>query len=238
MKKEPAWIIGHHAVSAALANSNRMCHQLFCLPQHEARYRPLLPSKCSLSVMKPDWFEKKFGNQPTQGVALNAGELRQPPLHELAEKSALLVMLDQITDPHNLGAILRSCAVLGAGAVIVPKANSVELNATAAKAASGAVDVVPVIEVANLAQTIEKLQKEGFWAVGLAGEATQTLQQTDLKGKIILVMGSEGKGLRPLVREKCDFLAKIPLSHTDAVESLNVSVAAGIALYEAARQRG
>jgi len=149
--------------------------------------------------------------------------------------SPLLLVLDAITDPHNLGACLRAANAAGADAVIVPKDKSVGLNATVRKVASGAAETTPVIEVKNLARCLQNLQSSGVWVMGAAGEADQSLYALDLAGPVAIVMGSEGSGMRRLTRERCDVLFAIPMSGT--VESLNVSVAAGICLFEAQRQR-
>ncbi len=148
---------------------------------------------------------------------------------------ALLLVLDGVTDPHNLGACLRSADAFGAHAVIVPRDNCAPLNATARKVASGAADVVPLVSVTNLARTLRALQEAGVWIVGAAGEAGQGIAAVDLRGAVALVMGAEGSGMRRLTREHCDHLAAIPMC--GEVSSLNVSVATGVFLYEARRQR-
>jgi len=145
------------------------------------------------------------------------------------------LILDSVTDPHNLGACLRSADAAGVHAVIVPKDKSAPLNATAKKVACGAAEHVPVIRVTNLARTMKWLQNFGIWITGAAGEAEQDIYQTDLKGSMALAMGAEGSGLRRLTREHCDQLTKIPM--VGSVSSLNVSVASGICLFEALRQR-
>lgn len=147
----------------------------------------------------------------------------------------LLLVLDEITDPHNLGACLRTADAAGADAVIVPKDNSAALNMTVRKVAVGAAEKVNLVSVTNLSRTLAALQQRGVWIVGAAGEASQSLYQTDLTGPVALALGSEGKGLRRLTREHCDYLASIPMA--GAVSSLNVSVATGICLFEAVRQR-
>lgn len=148
---------------------------------------------------------------------------------------AFLLILDSVTDPHNLGACLRSADAAGVHAVIVPKDNSAPLNSVAKKVACGAAENVPLICVTNLARTMKWLQNYGVWITGAAGEAEQTIYQTDFKGSIALAMGAEGDGLRRLTREHCDQLTKIPMQ--GSVSSLNVSVATGICLFEALRQR-
>ena len=146
-----------------------------------------------------------------------------------------MLVLDGVTDPHNLGACLRTADAAGALAVIVPKDKSATLNATARKVACGAAEVVPLVAVTNLARTLEKLQKRGVWIVGTAGEASQELYSQDLSGPIALVMGAEGKGMRRLTHEHCDYLVRLPMA--GSVSSLNVSVATGVCLFEALRQR-
>ncbi|HEX4479484.1 MAG TPA: 23S rRNA (guanosine(2251)-2'-O)-methyltransferase RlmB [Rudaea sp.] len=158
-----------------------------------------------------------------------------PPLIERAGRDALLLVLDGITDPHNLGACLRSAEAAGVTAVIAPKDKAVGITPTVRRASSGAADRVPFFAVTNLARTLKAIKQQGVWLVGLAGDATQSLYAIDLKGPIAIVMGSEGEGMRRLTGESCDFLAKIPMRGD--VESLNVSVATGIVLFETLRQR-
>ena len=151
-------------------------------------------------------------------------------------KAPFLLVLDGVTDPHNLGAVLRSADAAGVDAVIVTKDKSASLNATVRKVACGAADVIPLIQVTNLSRTLAELQEKAIWVVGTAGEATQSVFDCKMNGPIALVMGAEGKGMRRLTRERCDELIKLPMHGT--VSSLNVSVATGICLYEILRQRG
>jgi 23S rRNA (guanosine2251-2'-O)-methyltransferase len=146
-----------------------------------------------------------------------------------------LLVLDGITDPHNLGACLRTADAAGVDAVIAPKDKSVGITATVRKVASGAAETVPFVVVTNLARTLKGLQEQGVWIIGTAGESEQLIYQADLKGAIAIAMGAEGAGLRRLTREHCDLLVKLPMA--GEVSSLNVSVAAGVCLYEAVRQR-
>jgi 23S rRNA (guanosine2251-2'-O)-methyltransferase len=191
---------------------------------------------------RKDDFERHAGDGVHQGVlarvrpsaALTEDFLFDTLLPGLSGP-ALLLVLDSVTDPHNLGACLRSADAFGAHAVIVPKDHSAPLNATARKVASGAADVVPLISVTNLARALRMLQEAGIWVVGAAGESASELRTVDLCGPVALVLGAEGTGLRRLTREHCDYLAAIPMS--GSVGSLNVSVATGVFLYEAARQR-
>ena len=166
------------------------------------------------------------GEADLDEVLNNLDKLKAPPF---------LLILDEVQDPHNLGACLRTADAVGVQAVIAPKDNAVGLTPTVAKVASGAARTVPYIQVTNLARTLDALKARGLWLVGLAGEADQDLYGLDLKGPLALVLGSEGRGLRRLTRERCDFLARLPM--LGSVESLNVSVATGICLYEALRQR-
>ncbi len=163
------------------------------------------------------------------------GEAMLDELLERHEGPPLLLVLDGVTDPHNLGACLRTADAAGALAVLVPKDKSATLNATVRKVACGAAEVIPLVAVTNLARTLEKLQNRGLWIVGTAGEAEQELYEQDLTGPIVLVMGAEGKGMRRLTREHCDFLVRLPMA--GSVSSLNVSVASGVCLFEALRQR-
>ncbi|WP_435014581.1 23S rRNA (guanosine(2251)-2'-O)-methyltransferase RlmB [Xanthomonas arboricola] len=152
-----------------------------------------------------------------------------------AEGRALLLILDGVQDPHNLGACLRSAAAAGVTAVVIPKDKSATVNATVRKTSAGAADRIPVVAVTNLARCLRDLQKQGVWLYGLAGEAEASLYSVDLRGNVGLVLGGEADGLRRLTREHCDGLVKIPMPGD--IESLNVSVAAGVTLFEAVRQR-
>jgi 23S rRNA (guanosine2251-2'-O)-methyltransferase len=158
-----------------------------------------------------------------------------PDLAGRAGQNALFLVLDGVQDPHNLGACLRSAAAADVTAVIVPKDRSAPLSAVARKSAAGGAEIVPLVRVTNLARALDVLKDAGVWLVGLAGEAKDDLYARDLRGPIALVMGAEGEGMRRLTTERCDFLARIPISVR--MESLNVSVAAGICLFEARRQR-
>ena len=148
----------------------------------------------------------------------------------------MLLVLDGVTDPHNLGACLRVADGAGAQAVIAPKDHAVGLNATVHKVASGAADTVPYFMVTNLARSLGELKERGIWIIGAADDADKTLYEVDLKGPVALVLGAEGPGMRQLTRKTCDQLVRIPMR--GAVESLNVSVASALCLYEARRQRG
>jgi len=156
-------------------------------------------------------------------------------LVEAAQGRALILVLDGVTDPHNLGACLRSAAAAGAHAVVIPKDKSAQVNATVRKTSSGAADRIPVVRVTNLARSLRELRDMGVWVYGLEGGGAAPLYSLDLRGNIALVLGSEGDGMRRLTREHCDGLVAIPMP--GEMESLNVSVAAGVCLFEAVRQR-
>lgn len=179
------------------------------------------------------------GTRRHQGVVAKAGELslarNLDELLDAIDGPPLLLILDGVTDPHNLGACLRVADGAGAHAVIAPKDRAVGLNATAAKVASGAAETVPYITVTNLARTMRELKERDVWLIGTSDDAEQTLYDADFAGAVALVMGSEGEGMRRLTRENCDILVNIPMF--GSVESLNVSVASGVCLYEARRQR-
>jgi len=153
-----------------------------------------------------------------------------------ASESQLLLLLDGVTDPHNLGACVRSAEAAGCTAVIIPRDHAADVESpVAAKAACGAISRLPVLTVTNLVRAMQQLQDKGLWLVGLAGEAESSIYQADLSGRLGVVMGAEGKGIRRLVREQCDSLLSIPMPGN--VESLNVSVATGVSLFEVVRQR-
>jgi len=176
-----------------------------------------------------------------QGIALEVEPFRYADLDELLasisdnEKNGFLLVLDGIQDPHNLGALIRSAACAGCDGVIIPRDRACGVTAAAEKASAGAVETVPVVQVTNIAQSLETMKKAGYWVYGLAGEAGQSLYEVNFSGKVVLLVGSEGEGIRPLVRKQCDVVLAIPLY--GGVGSLNASVAGAIALFEAARQR-
>lgn len=186
---------------------------------------------------------EEFTEERHQGVVAVCGNLKQKQYHEKhipdilnqLEKPPFILILDGVTDPHNLGACLRSADAAGVDMVIAPKDNAASLNATVRKVACGAAESVPFIAVTNLARTIKSLQDAGVWVYGTAGEAEKDIYSTDLSGSIAIVMGAEGDGMRRLTKETCDHLVKIPMA--GEVSSLNVSVATGVTLFEVVRQR-
>jgi len=185
--------------------------------------------------------DRLAGTDRHQGVVAVVADFRYAELEDLVARAAasgrapLLVVLDGVEDPHNLGAIIRSAHALGAHGVIIPKDRAVGVTPAAAKASAGAVERCPVARVTNVAKTIEALKEAGVWSVALAADGDRPLAAVDLTGPVALVLGSEGEGLRPLVRKTCDLSASIPM--TGEIDSLSVSASAAVALYEAARQR-
>ena len=165
----------------------------------------------------------------------NRTEKHLPDILDGISGDPFVLILDGVTDPHNLGAVLRTADAAGVHVVIAPKDKSAPLNATASKVACGAAEAIPYIQVTNLARTMKELQERGIWIIGTAGEAPNSVYQQDLKGPLALVMGAEGSGMRRLTREHCDHLINIPMA--GEVSSLNVSVATGVCLFEAVRQR-
>lgn len=192
-------------------------------------------------------FEKNFeldrmaNSTAHQGVAAVCGAKKYTVLEDLlAHKRdpAFLVLLDQVEDPHNLGAVVRTAACTGVDGIIITERRAVGLTPAVAKAAAGALEQVPVVRVTNLVQAIEQLKQANIWIVGLEANGTRSWTEVDLKSPVALVLGSEGEGLRRLVRAHCDWIVSLPLIQGSAITSLNVSVAAGIMMYEVVRQRG
>ncbi|MEM7054312.1 MAG: 23S rRNA (guanosine(2251)-2'-O)-methyltransferase RlmB [Pseudomonadota bacterium] len=242
MKREKAG--GINAIQAMLEQHPERLIQLWTQPGN-ARVAALAEQAKTAGIpvqsAKADSLSRLVHGDHHQGIVAEFQPVENPSEADLdaiiegAGLSALLLVLDQVQDPHNLGACLRSAAAAGAQAVIVPRDRSAGLTPAARRAAAGAAESLPLVEVANLARTLQHIAQLGVWLIGLAGEAETALHQIDLKGPVALVMGGEENGLRRLTRERCDVLAKIPMP--GAMESLNVSVATGIALFEALRQR-
>jgi 23S rRNA (guanosine2251-2'-O)-methyltransferase len=237
-------IFGFHAVTARLRHEAASVDEIYVdAARHDRRMHDLLKAAqaAKVRIIQADdqRLSNMVGTHRHQGVVAKAGELslarNLDELLDAIEGPPLLLILDGITDPHNLGACLRVADGAGAHAVIAPKDRAVGLNATAAKVASGAAETVPYITVTNLARTMRELKEREIWLIGTDDEAEKNLYEADFAGPVALVMGSEGEGMRRLTRENCDFLVKIPMF--GAVESLNVSVASGVCLFEARRQR-
>ncbi|GAB3628465.1 23S rRNA methyltransferase [Pandoraea terrae] len=237
-------LFGFHAVTARLRHDAGSIEEIFFDPtRRDRRMTDFLKhaeaSKVRLIQADAQRLSGLAGGARHQGVVARAREVSLAlNLDELLDGISgppLLLILDSVTDPHNLGACLRVADGAGAHAVIAPKDRAVGLNATAAKVASGAAETVPYITVTNLARTLRELQERGIWVVGTSDDAPHDLYHTKLTGPLAIVMGAEGEGMRRLVRENCDELTSIPMA--GGVESLNVSVASAVCLYEAVRQR-
>ena len=241
------WLYGRHPIAAALANPERQWRRLAVLPGQEDEARALVAGAQAtrhgdgepIRILDRAGFAALVGEDAVhQGLALEVEPLDLLDLDDVlrgaavAEK-AVLVVLDQVSDPQNVGAILRAAAAFGAKGVIVATHGAPPVSAALAKAASGALELVPLIPAVNLARALERLKEAGFWCCGLDERAPQLLAELDLGSRVALVLGAEGGGLRRLVRESCDYLARLPTS--PAMPSLNVATAAAVALYELSR---
>lgn len=241
MKQEV--IYGLHAIEKFLKQSPQSVYTISFLKgrlnnRQQALYDQAKRVGLNIELVSKSAFNKVDGNhQGVMAAVAKQADLVESDLKKLIEETSnpLFIFLDEVQDPHNLGAILRTADAVGVHAVIIPKHNSVGMNPTVRKVASGAADNVKLIVVSNLVRTMKDMQREGMWLIGLAGESEQTIYDHDLIGSIGIVMGTEGSGLRRLTREACDHLAAIPM--VGIVESLNVSVATGVTVYEAFRQR-
>lgn len=242
--KDLLW--GWHAVSMALANEKRQIRGLLCTERSEAELsarlaalseqrreklpQPLIRDKDTLDALAGE-------GAVHQGIIAEVRPLPDVAIEDVldnAGEQCLIVLLDQVTDPHNVGAVLRSAAAFGASAVIATDRNAAPTTGVLAKSASGALDAIDLVYVTNLSRSMEMLQEAGFWCVGLDGEAEKKIDEVDLKGRIAIVMGAEGSGLRRLTREHCDLLVRLPTA--GPVATLNVSAATAATLYEVARQ--
>jgi 23S rRNA (guanosine2251-2'-O)-methyltransferase len=240
----PKVLFGFHAVGVRLKTAPQSVIEIYADPtRRDARMRQFLDraAETGVRVIEADGVRlaKLAGSHGHQGVAARVQPL--PMAHSLddlldaVQGPPLLLVLDGVTDPHNLGACLRVADGAGAHAVIAPKDHAAGINATVAKVASGAAETVPYFMVTNLARTLGELKERNIWCIGTSEDAQKTVHHVDLKGPVALVLGAEGTGMRQLTRKTCDELVAIPMR--GAVESLNVSVASGICLYEALRQR-
>jgi len=232
------WLYGTHAVQAALANPRRKVKRAVLTERAAAEIGAKLLGRVKSEIVEANAVDRLLPpGSVHQGVALQCDPLPKRDLDDALSAPSLrrkiVLVLDQISDPHNVGAILRSAAAFGAAAVVVQDRNAPAESGVLAKAASGALDIVPYLEVVNVSRALEELGKLGFWRVALAGDGESALRDAAPQGDIAVVLGSEGSGIRRLVRERCDTAAFIPMD--SAMESLNVSNAAAIALYELRR---
>ncbi|MBB3823914.1 23S rRNA (guanosine(2251)-2'-O)-methyltransferase RlmB [Xanthomonas arboricola] len=246
MSKQNQWIVGVNAVASSVENDADNVREVLIEAgsknprlteiEDQARRKGIDVRRVNTQAL-----DGVGGQVRHQGVAARYAAARLWAENELeglveaAQGRALVLVLDGVQDPHNLGACLRSAAAAGVTAVVIPKDKSATVNATVRKTSAGAADRIPVVAVTNLARCLRDLQKQGVWLYGLAGEADASLYSVDLRGNVGLVLGGEADGLRRLTREHCDGLVKIPMPGD--IESLNVSVATGVTLFEAVRQR-
>lgn len=240
-------LYGVHAVAAAWLNPDRLCRHLYVTEGALAGLAPILANATARGLKRPapiaaprEAIDRMVPEGSVhQGVALDAEPLPEVSLEDvlIASQDAPgpLVMLDQVTDPHNVGAILRSAAAFGAKGLIVQRRHAPEITGVLAKAASGGVEIVPILRETNLARALESAREAGFYAIGLDEHTEATIGIVDLPARTLLALGAEGTGLRRLVAEGCDLCVKLPTQ--PPLESLNVSNAAAIALYEMARRR-
>ncbi len=240
------FVYGLHAIRAVLERAPERVLELWMAgARDDARSRDLRERAQSAGVrvqsVAGEALAKLVGDVAHQGAVAAVRPLKAWDEHDLleslkqADEDPLLLILDGVTDPHNLGACLRTADAAGVHAVLIPKDRAATVDPVVRKVAAGAAEFVPVASVTNLARTIDLLKERGIWVVGTDGEAPQTLYAADLKRPLALVLGAEGAGMRHLTRQRCDFLVRIPMA--GQIESLNVSVAAGVALFEARRQR-
>jgi 23S rRNA (guanosine2251-2'-O)-methyltransferase len=248
MSKDAQWVAGINAVASAIEHDAEHVREVLL----EAGARNPRIAEIEGNARRHGIEVRRVAQQALDGVA---GGLRHqgavaryaaaktwdehelPGLVEAAQGRALFLVLDGVQDPHNLGACLRSAAAADVTAVVIPRDKAVQVTATVRKTSAGAADTIPVIRVTNLSRSLRELQKLGVWIYGLAGDTHASLYALDLTGNVALVLGGEADGLRRLTREHCDQLATIPMPGARNVESLNVSVAAGVAMFEAVRQR-
>lgn len=234
---QSVWLYGHHAVLAALANPDRRIERILATKDVADRHAKEFAGRAQI-VTREEMAQRLPAGAVHQGIAVLAAPLEDAQLEDVLARSgdnALVLALDQVTDPHNVGAILRSAAAFGAAGIVVTERHAPADTGVLAKAASGALEIVPLVRAVNLARTLDQLKEAGFWIYGFDERGDAPITSLDLKGKVCFVLGAEGEGLRRLTSEKCDRLVTIPTQA--ALAALNVSNAAAVAAYEWARRR-
>jgi 23S rRNA (guanosine2251-2'-O)-methyltransferase len=234
---QSVWLYGRHPVLAALANPERRIERILATKEVADRHAKELGSRAQI-LSREEMAHRLPAGAVHQGIAALVAPLEEPGLEDVLARCgehALVLALDQVTDPHNVGAILRSAAAFGAAAVIVTDRHAPADTGVLAKSASGALEIVPLMRAVNLARTMEQLKEAGFWLYGLDERGDAPIGSLDLAGRVCIVLGAEGEGLRRLTAEKCDRLVTIPTNA--ALAALNVSNAAAVAAYEWARRR-
>ncbi|MBE9535565.1 MAG: 23S rRNA (guanosine(2251)-2'-O)-methyltransferase RlmB [Proteobacteria bacterium] len=238
-------VFGINPVREAIRSSPDEVERVFYCehPKGEAQRLVNDAKKCHIKTSREEkkYLDKLTGEPKHQGVAALISDFSYSDLHDIldvckgSDDAAFILVLDGIQDPHNLGAIARSAEAAGAHGIIIPKDRAVGVTSTVEKVACGATQHIKIARVTNIARTLEEIKEAGIWVAGLDGSGDTSLYSADLKLDTALVVGSEGKGIRPLVRKKCDFLINIPMR--GKINSLNASVSAGVAMYELQRQR-
>lgn len=230
-------VSGRHSVEALFAERPQDVRRLWVAAESEPLPQSLRQAGVRAEVLPRDRLEALAKNPLHQGIVAEAADYPYAHLEDVvpAHGAALILALDSVQDPHNLGALVRSAECFGATGVLIPQDRAASVTGTVERASAGAVERLPVARVVNLARALEALKERGVWVTGLAGEGEDVLGAVDLVGPVALVIGAEGTGLRPVIRKACDRLARIPL--LGRTGSLNASVAGGVALYEAAVQR-
>ncbi len=233
--RDAVWIYGLHAVAAAVANPERRLRRVLATPELLARAPAWLAGTPVVATPRPELERRLPAGAVHQGIAAEVEPLPELAVEDICRgladaPRAAVVVLDMVSDPQNVGAVLRSAAAFGAAAVIVPQHGAPDATGALAKAASGALETVPLVRAVNLRRALDTLKESGLWCIGFDGAAEATLGRAPIDARVALIFGSEGSGLRRLTREGCDLLVRIPI--TAAVESLNVSTAAAVALYE------
>lgn len=229
------WLYGRNVVRVALgAGARRRAYRLAATPPARDWAAGLLAADLPVDAVSARQLDELVGSREHQGIALQVAPYPYVAAAEVLTAD-LLVVLDEVTDPHNLGAVARSALAAGAAALVVPRHRSAHVTPAAVKASAGALERLPVAQVTNVVQFLRQAKEAGLWVYGSAGGAATSYLDADLSGRLALVLGAEGRGLRSLVARSCDELLSIPMD--PAVESLNVSVAAALLLYEARRQR-
>jgi 23S rRNA (guanosine2251-2'-O)-methyltransferase len=230
------WVYGRNVALSALApGARRRVHRLVATPPALKSLHGSLPRGLPVETVAAQDLDELTGSRDHQGVALQVDAFRYAREEEVLA-SELVVVLDEVTDPRNVGAVARSALAAGAGGLVLPRHRSAAVTPAAVKASAGTVEHLPVAQVTNIVAFLKQAKDAGWWVFGAAGDAPGSYLDLDLTGRVILVFGAEGRGLRPLVARTCDALARIPMER--AVESLNVSVAAALFVFEARRQRG
>lgn len=234
-------IYGKNPVVEAIRNKRNISKMVVVEGLKDQNFLKFLKeNRIKYELLPQHVISKRYGDK-TGGIVAEINEYEYATLEEVLNKTSkkpeggVLLLLDGLEDPHNLGAILRSADATGADAIIIPKNRSVSLNQTVAKVSTGAIEYVDVVQVTNLTQTIQELKKQGYWVIGLELDGSIYYDEQDYKGNVAIVVGSEGKGISRLVKENCDVLVKIPMY--GKVNSLNASVSAGLILYEVVRNR-